>query len=557
MKKNLLNRTTAFALTGLILAGLLTGATPASQVLAAKTAAPAAAASSKFNEPGKFPILKNKTSFNIGVVQETNIQDRKTNLYTQLLEKQVNADLTFTELPPGNEAKQKLALLISSNSKLPDILIMGLSAIEVYNYGSQGFFRPLDDYYKNLSYFIKQGMSEYKENPMKYITSVDGKTYATPRIIEEIGNDWSYRHWINKTWLTKLGLSIPKTTDEYYNALKAFKEKDPNGNGKADEIPLIGSTNGWNALIYPTIMNAFIYSNKDNGYLLNVNGKLDVAYNKAEWKAGLEYMAKLTKEGLMSPLTFTQTNTQLQQIIQNKDAQLVGSLAIGSMSVYQNNDRVKDMTHLEPLKGPKGVAFATLTNSSIPGAWGFVTKDAKDPEAAFMVLDWMWSEEGAMLSRFGEKGVDWKDPDPGVKGLYEEMGYKPLIQYIKQIWGTAQNKHWSENTASRRSYAISAGICLNPYNEFDSQAMTAKAVPFYVDKADKNPVRGILYSPSEIEEVSEISASLTTFIEEQTVAFITGAKPLTEWDAYVNELKKIGLEKYLSISQKAYDRMNK
>lgn len=33
-------------------------------------------------------------------------------------------------------------------------------------------------------------------------------------------------------------MEIPTTLEEYYNYLVAVKEKDPNGNGIADEIPL-------------------------------------------------------------------------------------------------------------------------------------------------------------------------------------------------------------------------------------------------------------------------------------------------------------------------------
>lgn len=43
---------------------------------------------------------------------------------------------------------------------------------------------------------------------------------------------------INKTWLDKLSLELPTTFDELETVLKAFKEQDPKGNGKADEIPM-------------------------------------------------------------------------------------------------------------------------------------------------------------------------------------------------------------------------------------------------------------------------------------------------------------------------------
>ena len=50
---------------------------------------------------------------------------------------------------------------------------------------------------------------------------------------------WQGPMWYNGTWLDKLNVKeLPKTTDELYDLLTRFKNEDPNGNGKADEIPL-------------------------------------------------------------------------------------------------------------------------------------------------------------------------------------------------------------------------------------------------------------------------------------------------------------------------------
>src|SRR5699024_7776392 len=48
--------------------------------------------------------------------------------------------------------------------------------------------------------------------------------------------------WINEEWLDNLGMDMPETTEEFYEYLKAVKEQDPNGNGKADEVPFGGVT---------------------------------------------------------------------------------------------------------------------------------------------------------------------------------------------------------------------------------------------------------------------------------------------------------------------------
>ena len=75
------------------------------------------------------------------------------------------------------------------------------------------------------------------------ITAPDGHIYSFPWI-EELGAGKESIHsvndfpWINVEWLNKLGLKMPTTTEELKQVLIAFKTKDPNGNGKADEIPM-------------------------------------------------------------------------------------------------------------------------------------------------------------------------------------------------------------------------------------------------------------------------------------------------------------------------------
>ena len=43
---------------------------------------------------------------------------------------------------------------------------------------------------------------------------------------------------INTDWLEAVDMEVPTTLDEFKDVLVAFKTKDPNGNGQADEIPL-------------------------------------------------------------------------------------------------------------------------------------------------------------------------------------------------------------------------------------------------------------------------------------------------------------------------------
>lgn len=66
------------------------------------------------------------------------------------------------------------------------------------------------------------------------------------------------------------------------------------------------------------------------------------------------------------------------------------------------------------------------------------------------------------------------------------------------------------------------------------------------------------FTEEETDEISEIRATLKTYVKESMIRFITRDMDLdTEWDKYVEELNNIGVEKFVTVCQQAYDRMYK
>lgn len=512
---------------------------------------------SNVNELGTVPILKEKKTLSVLIGTDTNIEDFKTNDYTKKLEEGANVDLDFQFLPAGDEGKQKLSVTISSGGELPDLIIRNLTPIETYVYGAQGVFLPLNDYIDS-SYYTKNYLdTEDGQGIMKYINSPDGNIYGWPRICQDLGNDWDHRLWINKTWLDAVGMAIPTTTDEYYEALKAFKEKDPNGNGKNDEIPLVGNIDGWNHSVWKPLLNAFTYVNDTFNYMqVAEDGSLQFSYMQPEFREGLEWLNKLSNEGLLSPLTFTQKQDQFKQMLENEEAQIIGSITAGSMSVYQvESKRKEDMTHMAPLVGPEGVQYTQYRESGIPDFFAFITKDCKDPVAAAMVLDYMWNRDMSLQARFGIKDEDWKTPEEGEKSMYADLGYDALVEYINPIWGTLQNHHWGENHPSLCTYDFICGQTWNG-NPNDSQYMTAQAVPEYVGKIPDKIVTRLIYTQEEADQIAEIQSTIeTSYLPEAVASFVTGTRPLSDWDNYISELKNIGTDTYLQVATQAYRRM--
>ncbi|MEG0766616.1 MAG: extracellular solute-binding protein, partial [Clostridia bacterium] len=256
------------------------------------------------NPVGELPIAKQTTKLSLLMAQDTLVEDYETNAFTKFIEESCNVDLEFVLLPAA-DAADKLAVMISSGEKLPDVVNFPLSVDKTYRYAQAGAFLPLNDYYKQYAVNFPKVMEMYPEFEIeKYITCPDGNLYSVPSFFKGIHDETKYKYWINMTWLKNLGMEVPTTTEELYTVLKAFKEKDPNGNNKQDEYPIAGGT-GWSQDPTIFLMNSFIFDDSNDRFIVE-DGKVDVAYTKDAWREGLLYMRRLVDEGLLSPISFTQ-----------------------------------------------------------------------------------------------------------------------------------------------------------------------------------------------------------------------------------------------------------
>jgi putative aldouronate transport system substrate-binding protein len=123
---------------------------------------------------------------------------------------------------PRTEEVPKLNVLLAAN-EAPD-MIFSYSDPAVQNWVKQGGLTDLGDVLNQHGPNLKKYLGEQLLN----YGVINGKQYTIPakRIIMATSTPI-----IRKDWLDKLGMQPPKTTDEFYAVLKAFKEKDPGGTG--------------------------------------------------------------------------------------------------------------------------------------------------------------------------------------------------------------------------------------------------------------------------------------------------------------------------------------
>ena len=181
-----------------------------------------------------------------------------------------------------------------ASGTLPDIIFGDIVFSDSDIVNNLSYFRPLDDYIDQYMPNLKAALEETPEMK-KMSTFPDGKIYSLPARLPSRPKA-SIQPIINKAWLDQLGLDVPDNTDELYNVFKAFKEGDPNGNGKADEIPVSGSGN-----ISIDLLNPFGITDINGNSMMVIDNE-PVFYPVTEnYKEAIKWAHKLYAEGPHRP----------------------------------------------------------------------------------------------------------------------------------------------------------------------------------------------------------------------------------------------------------------
>lgn len=168
----------------------------------------------------------------------------------------------------------------------------------------------------------------------------------------------------------------------------------------------------------------------------------------------------------------------------------------------------------------------------------------------------MWSKEAYCLGRFGVEGQDFNYIDPQENKPANIKGFTALIDQPKSNRNEGQNSHWrGENPCFSYDYLDSRLFNGNELNTTYTAGLAAQEYNKHFPK-DGEYVPALKFTSEKTKSINEIRTNLKTYVEESAARFITGDLSLEkDWDKYVSELEKIGLSKFLEVSQAAYDRM--
>jgi hypothetical protein len=346
------------------------------------------------------------------------------------IEETLNIKLEFIDAPgDGTEQGQKLQLMISTGEPL-DLVSKLDGPINTVSkqWVTDGAILAFDDFFGDGKYPNLQAICDAEiYSWMKF----DGKTYFQPMPLAA-GN----RGYVMRTdWLENLGLSMPTTIDEYYDVMKAFVERDPDGNGEADTYGFfVSEPYGSNAFSY--ISRAYVDTAVWGGtWAEQPDGAITqyIAHDGA--REAFRFIKKCYDESLFN-----------KSFVNEKDAEgklddLLVSAKVGMMDVtgvsglvrrFEDAGLEPTIDYLPPLNMVDG-SQGTLPSSG--GQWGLhlIPKTCGNPEKVLEFLEWSLTEEGRELTMYGIKGLHFTD--------YEWDGsfkvYDVLPDEMGKYWNTA------------------------------------------------------------------------------------------------------------------------
>lgn len=432
----------------------------------------------------------------------------------KMLEEKTGYKVKYEMLPVEN-ADDKLNLLMA-NKEPYDIL--KLSAVQYRTLAAQGALEPLDDllnkYGKTL---LDTGNAEAFEN-----AKLDGKIYGIPELQPRafIGGALGIRQDL----LDELGMKVPTTLDEFYQLLKAIKEKK-------NIIPwtgLNGITDITGAFGLPT-------------QWMDKNGKIVNRLEDPAMKEYLAFMSKLYAEGLLDQEWPVNKVDTVQQKFTSGKAGIImygwsGAPAI--VSAMQKTFPNSKLATIPPLKGKDGVSGALLQGGAV-GYYIAIPKASKYKEDAMKYMNLKVQPELFKTLSIGDDNVHYKKEADG-----------KLFPILPKFNDDRGNSDWFQTATDTKAYAdlwlIRVRKDPNLYQAFEE-----------IQKSISVAKRDPLHFAPPLPAFSANSQKLYKMENDYMIKVIAGAEKIDGYDKFLQQWKAQGGEEVIKEVNEWYAKQKK
>lgn len=483
----------------------------------------------------EYPINADDTTLTFWRAMTANVSVSATN-YGDLpvakeLEKRTGIKVKYIQ-PSTATYIEKFNLMIASGD-LPDIIHYDWNS---YPGGAQaaiddGVIIPLNSVIDTYAKNFKSLMEKYPD-AAKFAKTDEGNYFAFGVVAADNRLKTTAGPIIRLDWLEELGLEKPETIDDWYEVLKAFKEKK---NASAPLTMII------NAVYCGTFIGAYGITYD----FYHEDGKIKYGPAEPEYKEFLTTMKKWYDEGLLDQNFSTVDSATVNANMLNGTSGATWGALGGGIGVLTNaaTDPKAYYTGVQnpTLKKGETPKFSQMADPFMP--WTAISSKCENVELAAKFLDYGYTEEGKTFFNFGTEGVS-----------YEMVDGKP--KYTELITNNPDGLSMSQ-ALTKYSHGGQAGSFEQDLGYLEQYAGLPQQQDAWKEwlktDAAKYTVPSVSIPAEDINEFSTLRTDIDAYRDEMYIKFITGTEPLDNFDAYLKNLKKIGIDRLIEIEQKAYD----
>ena len=376
-------------------------------------------------------------------------------------------------------------------------------------------------------------------------TTAEGQMYGIPNQIafRPESGDVLY---VNKTWCDQLGIDLPTTTDEYFGMLIRFRDEDPNGNGQQDEIGITGYGD-LDMLVYAgSLAWAFpafgVVINHSDTHCMVVDGVPQYQPITDNYRAAVEWLNKLWVEKLIDQEYFS-LDFPTQAAKYRGETLLVGSGCGWTMS---NNvgENIDDYELIAPLKGPKGDQY---WNSS---AWYYklypnrvcISAKCENVEKAIKFVDLCYDQYNGFQITYGSEGI----------GVDKDEEGNPVFLDVPEGYTDPEYKFMNGLDVSAPTWASDEFVA-SIGGENDAKEKYENDVFYSEWFLPESRMPYIVYDSVTMDELVILKTDINTYVQQSLTDFIMNGVTDDKWNAYVDQLYKMGLERLIEIYTEGYN----
>ena len=434
----------------------------------------------------------------------------------------------------SSSSNKEAFTLMAASGKLADIVCWDNAQIRG-ELAQQGAFVALDELMEHAPHI--QAFFEAHPEIKNHVTASDGHIYSIPYVPD---GDAAQGWYIRKDWLDKLGLKEPTNAQELHDVLLAFREKDPNGNGKVDEIPYFNRDSSPKTVFADF---AQLWGAKEIWYA--EDGKVKYGPYEPAYKEAYKNLAQWYKEGLIDQEIYTRGKTARDVLLKEN----LGGMThdwFASTSKYNSNEGMPEGFNFAVIAPPadiNGKVYERTVRSKLHWCgWGIATSNP-DPVATMKFFDFFFTEEGRRLSNFGVEGE-----------TYTMVDGKPVFK--EEILKNG------DPVVNLRNFGCQMTIGVQQDFDYEKQLMNKDAlagVQMYVDNKYFGPQFPTLqYTDEENARLSELMTAIETLKVETAQKWLLGSEDVEAgYEAYKTALDNFGMAEAIQIQQAAYDRYMK